>query len=150
MIAPQLFFVEAGIPDLRRIAKKYPAVRGLYDKKSVMRFMSVAEIFSCMVTTRPLKLQAKTAWAKSLVGRTAEPVVVFAELVLGVDRAHVSKGEILPTSGIGFAICPQEMKYTATVLLDDMRVLRWCKETAVPTFGVRRALADTILVHKEM
>lgn len=148
--APEMFFVEAGIPDLRRVAKKFPGVRQLYSKNSPLRFKPIIEVLAVVAGKKELRRKAINAWAEAETRNSATPAINFAMSVLGYEAMPVGKYTVLPTKGIGFMICPHSIAYTATVLLDDMRILRWCKDMAVPTFGIKRPLDDAVLVYKEM
>lgn len=147
---PEMFFVEAGMPDLRRVAKRFPGVRQLYDRKSPLRFKPVLEILAVVAGAEHKRKAAATSWAEAEVKYTAGPAINFAMSILGYEGMPVDKDTILPTKGIGFMICPGSITYTATILLDDMRILRWCQDMAVPTFGIKRPLSDAVLIHKEI
>ena len=67
----------------------------------------------------------------------------------GVKVSFVAHGDTLPRSGIGLAFCPAAPAYTTAILLDEMRVLKWCSDTCIPTFGLAKTLADTVLIHAE-
>lgn len=152
MINPQLFFVKGTIGDLKRVAKKYPLVRRLYSRTDLMRGYSIISVFAELHNRGHMRRRLESVWNTAVItNEFCNVTTSVARLMEGRD-VHVSfvpQGELLPRSGIGFAFCPSTPMHTSAIILDDMRVMRWCSETCVPTFGLAKALADTVLVHAE-
>lgn len=152
MINPQLFFVKGTVADLKRVATKYPEMRRLYSRKDTLRAASVISVFATITGHEERRKAADSTWRTAIITRDFSGVTTLAaQLMKGrdVNVEFIPQGGVLPRTGLGFAFCPTTPEYTAAILLDDMRVMRWCSETCVPTFGLAKTLADTVLVHAE-
>ena len=154
MINPQLFFVKGTVGDLRRIAAKYPEVRKLYSRKDALRGASVMSVFAELTGNAGARRRADSVWATAMLTKSFHDVTYMAAEFLkkkaaAVQVSYVARGGTLPRQGIGLAFCPSAPVYTTAVLLDEMRVLKWCSDTCVPTFGLVKTLADTVLIHAE-
>lgn len=152
MINPQLFFVKGTISDLRRIAAKYPDVRRLYARKDPLRASSVISVFAALTGNDAKTRTAESTWRTAILMKEFSHVTTLAVQFLAGRNPHVKfipKGDDLPRSGLGFSFCPTAPEHTAAILLDEMRVMKWCSNMCVPTFGLAKTLADTVLVHVE-
>ena len=154
MINPQLFFVKGAIGDLRRIAKKYPETRRLYSRTDELRGKSVMVVFAALTGNSGAQKRADFVWTSAVLAKSFCDVTYMAAEMLrkhhdGVKVSFVAHGDTLPRSGIGLAFCPTAPVYTTAILLDEMRVLKWCSDTCIPTFGLAKTLADTVLIHAE-
>lgn len=152
MINPQLFFVKGTVSDLKRVARKYPEMRRLYARTDQLRAASVISVFAAITGNERRRMAADSTWRTAIITKDFNNVTLMtAQLMAGKDVhvEHIPQGGALPRIGLGFAFCPTAPEYTAAILLDDMRVMKWCSDTCVPTFGLAKTLADTILVHAE-
>ena len=152
MINPQLFFVKGTIGDLKRIATKYPLIRRLYSRTDLLRGYSIVSVLATLCDRDNARRRMESVWHTAIItNEFCNVTTSVARLMTGRD-VHVSfvpQGGMLPRIGFGFAFCPSMPMHTSAILLDDMRVMRWCSETCVPTFGLAKTLADTVLVHAE-
>lgn len=151
MVDPQLFFVQGTPGALRRIAQKYPGIRRLYARTDPLRCAEVIAVFAAVIARDDARARMESAWATAKITNDFQRVISLTSGYLGagdeVSVQQLPQGALLPRKGVGFAFCPDAPMYTAAVLLDDMRVMKWCVRTCVPTFGLVKALGNTVLIH---
>jgi len=152
MINPQLFFVKGTIGDLKRVAAKYPGVRRLYARTDNLRAFSVIHVFASIVGHPEAAKRLDSVWNTAVLTQSFHEIPhAVARLLRGYDAnvSFIENGSVLPRTGLGFAYCPTMPTHTSAILLDDMRIMKWCSATCVPTFGLAKTLADTVLIHAE-
>lgn len=146
MVKVEDFFARGGLPRLRQLARQYPGVRALLRRTDPLRHHDILTVFSYIVTGS-LDRTAASVWGKARVCRERAVVAAYAQRLLpGADRLTVRAGEPLPTAGLGLALPVHEPFLLAAVLVDDLRVLRWCGNTAIPTFTYSTSLYDTEVI----
>lgn len=136
---PQLFFMEGSFSELRAVSKKYPVLRELCKKTSPLRAMHILPLFTYVAGYPELAPQAEKVWQKALIQKRLQDTVKYAAEILGCGHTEMPKDSRLPEAGLSFGICPDVGGTTAMILVDKLRILRWCQDSAVPTFTIRRA-----------
>lgn len=89
-------------------------------------------------------------WGKARACRSRAVVADYAQrLIPDAARLLIRAGEPLPTTGLGLALPLHEPFLLAAVLVDDLRVLRWCGSTAIPTFSYSTSLYDSEVIWRQ-